>query len=210
MSPCPQLTQLSEHNVHISAEVDQLINDKNALEEVVKALMGEIRAVRVQQGDYKWVAPLPTQDVGECTARYAFSLLGAVSLCSCFPMCLPFPVMNVPPLCAVTESEAVGGHAPAPVVQAVSRPVVPVSSLGMDDSALQTPREAEAEDEDLDAQVCLTARGKTMAYLALSHSTSPSCCSCCRPAAAMCVFIQLCPSRSLLCYCCSPFTPTVQ
>ena len=68
---CLQLTQLSEHNVHISAEVDQLINDKSALEEVVKALMGEIRAVRVQQGDYKWVAPLPTQDVGQCTAPTA-------------------------------------------------------------------------------------------------------------------------------------------
>ena len=82
-------------------------------------------------------------------------------------MCLPFPVVDVSPWYAVTESEAAGAHAPAPVVQAVSRPVVPVSSLRMDDSALQTPREAEDEDDDLNAQVCLTARGKSMAHIYL-------------------------------------------
>ena len=63
------MDQLSSHNLHISEEVDHLINDKSALEALSVALLTEVRAFRLQAGDTHWVPATDAAEEGPHTVR---------------------------------------------------------------------------------------------------------------------------------------------
>ena len=65
---CVQVGQLTSHNLNLSEEIDRLITDKTALEELSTALLTEVRAYRVQSGDTNWVHAMEPSEGTATTA----------------------------------------------------------------------------------------------------------------------------------------------
>ena len=56
-----QLARIREHNSSLTLELDNLLNDKQALEGMTKALLGELHAMRVKHGNPQWISAVPVE-----------------------------------------------------------------------------------------------------------------------------------------------------